>query len=70
MAEAKPVQPSADRPAMHRHAMHRGHFRDDPVQRQIALGRQPRAQPVAVGGQLALGVVALRLGRKAPGSCA
>jgi len=30
MAEAKPLQPCADRPAMHRHAMHGGHSGHDP----------------------------------------
>ena len=66
MAEAKPVQPFADRAAMHRHAMHRGHFRDDLVQRQVALDRQPVPKPGGVGGQLALGMVALSLRQKAP----
>ena len=45
MAEAKPVQPCADRPAMHRHAMHGGHPGHDLVQRQTALtDRRSRSQ--------------------------
>ena len=65
MAEAKPVQPFADRTAMHRHAMDRGHFHDDLVQRQVALDRQPVAQPGAEAGQLALGMIALCLRHEA-----
>lgn len=66
MAEAKPVQPSADRPAMHAHAMHGGQFGHDLVQCQIALDRQPFPQPAAIGRQFTLGMVALRLGQQAP----
>ena len=65
MAEAKPVQPFADRTAMYRHAMDRGHFHDDLVQCQVALDRQPLAQPGAEAGQLALGMIALRLRHEA-----
>ena len=65
MAEAKPVQPFADRPAMRRHAMHGGQLRDNLVQRQIALLRQPVPQPSGIGGQFALGMVALRLWHQA-----
>ena len=53
MAETKPVQPFADRTAMYRHAMDRGHFHDDLVQCQVALDRQPRAQPGGERGKLA-----------------
>ena len=53
MAEAKPVQPSADRAAMHAHPMHGGQFGHELVQRQVALGRQPRAQPGGARGKLA-----------------
>lgn len=67
MAEAQPVQPSADGPAMRRHAMHGGKLGHDPVQRQVPLGRQPLAHPVDTGGQLALGMVALDLRSKTPG---
>lgn len=66
MAEAKPVQPAAYRPAMHAHAVDRRHLGHDLVQRQIALGRQSCAQPVGVGRKLPLGMVALRLRRQAP----
>ena len=66
MAEAKPVQPSADRPAMHGQAMHRSHLGHDLVQRQVALHRQPIPEPVVEAGQLALGMVALHLWQKAP----
>ena len=45
---------------MHRHALDRSHFPDDLVQRQVALSRQPRAQPDAERGQLTLRMVALR----------
>ena len=70
MAEAKPVQPFADRAAMPRHAMPRhamprGQFRDDLVQRQVALDRQPVAQPGAAARQLARGTIALRLRQEA-----
>jgi len=65
MAEAKPVQPFAHRPAMHAHAMHRRHLGHDLVQRQVPLRREPVPQPVAVGRKLALGTVALRLRRQA-----
>ena len=64
MAEAKPVQPSADRTAMHRHAMNRGQLGYDLVQRQVTLDRHPIPKPAAVGRQLALGMIALRLGEK------
>ena len=64
MAETKPVQPFADRTAMHRQAVNRRQFRDDLVQRQVSLNRQPILQPCAIGGQLALGMIALRLGHK------
>jgi len=37
MAEARPLQRCADRPAMYRHAMHRSHPGHDPVQRQTAF---------------------------------
>ena len=67
MAEAKPVQPSADRTTMHRYAMNRGHLHHDLIQRQVALDRQPRAQPVVAGRKLAHGTVALRPQRKRPG---
>jgi hypothetical protein len=66
MAEAKPVQPFADRAAMHRHAMDRRHLGHDRVQRQVGLDPQPFAHPVRVTGQLALGMIALRLGCQAP----
>jgi hypothetical protein len=66
MAEAKPVQPFADRAAMHAHAMHRGEFGHDLVQRQITLDHQPVPHPTDVGGQLALGMIALFSRRKAP----
>jgi len=49
---------------MHRHAMPCGQFCHDLVQRQVAPDRQPLPQPVAVRGELALGMVALRLRRK------
>ena len=65
MAEAKPVQPFADRTAMHRHAMDRGHFHGDLVQRRVALDCQPVAQPSAEAGQLALGMIALCLRHEA-----
>lgn len=58
------MQPPADRAAMHRHAMRGGQFGHDLVQRQIPLERQPIAQPAAVRGQLALGMITLRLRRK------
>ena len=61
MAEAMPVQPFAHRTAMHANAMNRGHFRDDLVQRQIALGCKPIHNPSAIPFQLALGMIALAL---------
>ena len=61
MAEAKPVQPFADRAAMHRHAMKGGQFGHDLVQGQVTLDRQPLAQPGGERGKLALRVVALPL---------
>ena len=64
MAEAEPVQPFADRPTMHRDAVHCRQFRDNLIQRQVALLRQPVPQPNSIGGQLALGMVALRLRHK------
>lgn len=64
MAEAKPVQPSADRAAVHRHAMNRGHFHDDLVQRQVTFDRQPIPKPAPIRRQLALGMIALRFRRK------
>ena len=64
MAETKPVQPFADRTAMHLEAVNRGQFGDDLVQSKVALDRKPVLQPATVRGQLALAVVALRLGRK------
>ena len=51
---------------MHRNAMHRSHFTDDPIQRQLALHRQPIPQPGGIGGQLALGMVALNLRQEPP----
>lgn len=66
MAEAKPVQPSADRTAMHRHRVDRAHFRNDLVQRQVTLGRQPVPHPAGVAGQLALRTIALLSRDKAP----
>ena len=65
MVEAKPMQPFADRTAMHRHAMDRGHFHGDLVQRQVAIDHQPIAQPSAKAGELALGMIALCLRHKA-----
>ena len=59
MAEAKPVQPFADRTAMHAHSVHHRQLSHDLVQRQVALHRQPVPQPASVGGQLALCVIAL-----------
>jgi len=41
MAEAKPVQPFSHRAAMHAKAVNGGEFRDDLVQRQVALGCNP-----------------------------
>ena len=64
MAEAKPVQPSADRTAMHRHALNCGQFGHHVVQRQVTLDRQPIPQPATVRGQLACSMIALRLGHK------
>jgi hypothetical protein len=58
-AKAMPVQPFADRAAMHRHAVNRGHFPDDPVPCQVALGSQPRVQASGERGQLALRMVPL-----------
>ena len=49
---------------MHAHGVDRRHFGDDLVQREVALDRQPLLQPAAVGRQLALGMIALRLGEK------
>ena len=60
------MQPSADRPAMHGHAMNCGHFRDELVQGQVSLLRQPAPQPGGIGGQLALGMVALNLRQETP----
>lgn len=60
------MQPSADRTAMHRQAVNTDQFGHDLVQGQVALGRQPLPQPNAVRGQLALGMIALQLGRKTP----
>jgi len=65
MAEAEPVQPFADRSAMHRHTMHCGHFCHDPIQRQVALGSQPLAQPRGERGQLALRMVTLNFREQA-----
>jgi hypothetical protein len=64
-AKAKPVQPFADRAAMHRHVVDRGHFPDDPVPCQVALGSQPRVQPSGERGQLALRTVPLRFWQQA-----
>ena len=66
MAEAKPVQPFADRAAMRRKAMNRREFGHDLVQRQAALDRDPLPQPCGIGGEFAWRAVALRLRRKAP----
>ena len=64
MAEAKPVQPSADRSAMDAHAMHRSHLGHDLVQREVAFDPQPIPEPAVEAGQLALDMVALRLWQK------
>ena len=52
---------------MHRHAMLRGHFHHNLVQRQIALDRQTLAQPAVIGGQFTYGVVALTSRCQRPG---
>ena len=66
MAEAKPVQPPADRAAMHAQAVNGGEVRDDLVQRQVAFGCDPVPQPGGTGGQPALGMIALALRCKTP----
>ena len=66
MAEAEPVQPFADRSAMHRNIMDSGHLGHDPVQRQVAPNRQPVAQPAVAGCQFALRMAALDLWQKPP----
>ena len=55
------MQPAPDRGAMHRHAMNRGQFHHDLVQRQIALDRQPVAHPTIKGRELAIAAMALAL---------
>jgi hypothetical protein len=64
MPETEPMQPSADRSAMHRHTMHCGHFPHDPVQRHVTLDSPPLAQPAVERGERALGMIALRLGQQ------
>ncbi len=64
MAETEPVQPSADRSAMHRHTMRCSYFSHDLVQRQVTLDSQPLAQPTVERGELALGMIALRFGQQ------
>ena len=66
MAEAKPVQPLADRAAMHRNAMDQSHLRDDLVQSKVTLRRKPVTQPAVVAGKFALSMVALNLRPQAP----
>ena len=66
MAEAKPVQPFADRPAMHRDAMHRSQVADDLVQRQVAFLCETVSKPRRKAGQLASGLIALHLWQKPP----
>ena len=52
MAEAKPVQPLANRLAMDGYAMNCRHLDHDLVQRRIALLRQPPPQPGGKGASL------------------
>lgn len=66
MADAKPVQPFADRSAMHAHAVGGVQLGADLIQRQVALDRQTIPHPTRVGGQLALGMIALFSRHKAP----
>ena len=61
MAEAKSVQPFADRSAMHGHAVNRGQLRADLVQRQVGLGHQPIPHPICIRRQFAIAAVALPL---------
>ena len=64
MAEAKPVQPFADRAAMHGHPMSGQQFAAQFIQREVGLDRQPIPHPARVGGQLAMTAMALPLRRK------
>ena len=49
---------------MQRHAMNRGQFHHDLVQRQIGLGDQPLAHPTLKGRELAIAAMALALRHK------
>lgn len=51
---------------MHGHAVNCGNLGDDLVQRQVALDRKPVPQPVSIGRQLALCMIALSLGQEVP----
>lgn len=68
MAETQPVQPVADRSAMHRHAVHLLQLQAQLVQRQLALLGQPGAPPAAQAAQFAMSAaIALGLRVERPG---
>ena len=68
MAEAKPVQPMADRGAVHRHAVHLLQLQAQLVQRHFALLGHARTPPAVQAVQFAMAAaIALALRIERPG---
>ena len=64
MAEVKPVQPAADRGAVHRDAVDLLQLEAQFVQRQVTFLGQTRPRPAVKTGELAAPRIALALRRK------